>query len=143
MTAAALGENRHVLLAEDNQLNQRIAVGLLKKLGLSTDVVANGRQAVEAVKKKRYALILMDCQMPEMDGFEAAAIIRNRSASSPRVPICALTANAMEGDRERCLSAGMDDYIPKPISLDKLAEIVSRWIPGVTNAGAQAGRPAK
>ena len=143
LTAAALGESRHVLLAEDNPLNQRIAVGLLKKLGLSTDVVANGRQAVEAVKKKRYALILMDCQMPEMDGFEAAAMIRNRSASSPRIPICALTANAMEGDRERCLSAGMDDYIPKPISLDKLAEIVGRWIPGVANADAQAERPAK
>ncbi|HEX6895429.1 MAG TPA: ATP-binding protein [Bryobacteraceae bacterium] len=143
LTAAALGESRHVLLAEDNPLNQRIAVGLLKKLGLSIDVVANGRQAVEAVKKKRYALILMDCQMPEMDGFEAAAMIRNRSASSPRTPICALTANAMEGDRERCLSAGMDDYIPKPISLDKLAEIVSRWIPGVANASAQTGLPAK
>ncbi len=132
LTAAVLGhsqQKQRVLLAEDNQVNQRITVRLLEKLGLAVDAVANGREAVDAASKKNYGLILMDCQMPEMDGFEATAVIRNRERNEQHTPICALTANAMEGDRERCLGAGMDDYIAKPISVEKLQEALERWIP--------------
>jgi CheY-like chemotaxis protein len=118
----------HVLLAEDNAINQRIAVRLLQKLGLVVDAVANGREAVEAVKEREYDLILMDCQMPGIDGFEATKIMRKLEPGTHRTPICALTANAMEGDRERCLAAGMDDYICKPVDLEKLRETVARWI---------------
>jgi signal transduction histidine kinase/ActR/RegA family two-component response regulator len=138
LTAAVLGQNHRVLLAEDNEINQRIALRLLQKLGVSADAVVNGREAVEAAGKKNYDLILMDCQMPEMDGFEASAVIRNREGKTRHTPICALTANAMEGDRERCLAAGMDDYISKPIGVDKLQETIDRWIHG---KGAPAATP--
>jgi PAS domain S-box-containing protein len=117
-----------VLLAEDNEINQRITIRLLQKLGLAADSVMNGREAVEALEKGRYDLVFMDCQMPNMDGFEATAIVRSREGSKHHTPICALTANAMEGDRERCLAAGMDDYISKPVALDKLQKAVNRWL---------------
>ena len=137
LTAAVLGHSQRVLLAEDNEVNQRITVRLLEKLGLAVDAVANGREAVDAVSKKNYGLILMDCQMPEMDGFEATAVIRNRERNNRHTPICALTANAMEGDRERCLAAGMDDYIAKPVSVEKLQEAIDRWIRRAGNPAAQ------
>jgi PAS domain S-box-containing protein len=125
-----------VLLAEDNEINQRITLRLLQKLGLTADVAVNGREAVEAFARKSYDLVLMDCQMPIMDGFEATAIIRSRESSERRTPICALTANAMAGDRERCLASGMDDYISKPVSIDKLQAAVERWLPSVVSASA-------
>ena len=142
LTAALRGQRPRVLLAEDNEINQRITVRLLEKMGLAVDAVTNGRQAVDAVSKKNYGLILMDCQMPEMDGFEATAVIRNRERNERHTPICALTANAMEGDRERCLAAGMDDYIAKPVSVEKLESAIGRWVRRAAGPDGQPASPA-
>ncbi|HEY9871155.1 MAG TPA: response regulator [Candidatus Obscuribacterales bacterium] len=121
---------RLVLVAEDNQVNQKVAALLLKDLGFVAHIVANGREAVEAASRTRYALILMDCQMPEMDGYEATRLIRKaESLTGVHTPIIALTAHAVEGDREKCLTAGMDDYVSKPVSKAKLKESLERWAP--------------
>ncbi len=122
-----VGRSR-ILVAEDNQINQQVAMGLLEQFGHHVDLVGNGREAVDAVLRLPYDLVFMDCQMPEMDGFEATAEIRRRERNGNRLPIVALTANAMQGDRERCYAAGMDDYVSKPISRDKLAEALARWL---------------
>jgi CheY-like chemotaxis protein len=123
-----------ILVAEDNLVNQEVARRLLARLGCTAHVVATGVEAVEASADGDYAAILMDCQMPELDGYEATAIIRQREEEagpgSTRVPIIALTASAMPGDRERCLAAGMNDYLAKPMTLDRLAEVLRRWLPG-------------
>ena len=116
-----------VLVAEDNVINQVLAVKMLQKLGCTPDVVANGREAVEAPQRADYDAIFMDCQMPEMDGYQATPEIRRVHGTGRWVPIIALTANAMEGDREKCLQAGMDDYLTKPFSLDALGEVLNRW----------------
>ena len=118
-----------VLLAEDNLVNQKVAMIMLKKLGLDADVVANGLEALDALVGVAYDLVLMDCQMPEMDGFEATHRIRERERGTRRIPIVAMTANAMVGDREQCLEAGMDDHIPKPVRIEELKRILARWLP--------------
>ncbi len=115
-----------ILLAEDTPANQEVAVKMLQKLGYRVDCVANGREAVNAVMAQRYDLVLMDCQMPEMDGFEATRVLR--SMNGDRMPIIALTANAMKGDREKCLGVGMDDYLTKPVKLHAMAAMLKRWL---------------
>jgi len=120
-------KRRAVLLAEDNIVNQKVAVRILQRLQVEVEVVRNGREAVQAAAARPFDLILMDCQMPEMDGFQATAAIRAAEFPPKRTPIIALTANAMQGDRERCFDAGMDDYLPKPVRSDELARILDKW----------------
>ncbi len=112
-------------MAEDNHINQRFASALLEKMGYQITVVENGRSAVEAVKEAEFDLILMDVQMPEMDGVEATAMIRKSETHGiPRIPIIALTAHAMEGDRKKFLAAGMDGYVSKPINREALEKAI-------------------
>ena len=118
-----------VLLVEDNIVNQTVTKGMLQRLGLSVDTAADGRQALQLHANQAYELILMDCQMPTMDGFETTRRVRQQEQLSGRhTPVVALTANAMEGDRERCLAAGMDDYLAKPISREALFHCIQRWL---------------
>jgi CheY-like chemotaxis protein len=121
----------HVLLAEDNVVNQKVAAGMLQRLGYPTDVASNGREAIEKAALRRYDLVFMDCQMPEMDGYDASVELRRREGGVRRLAIIALTADAREGTRERCIKAGMDDYIVKPVRLDDLRQAIEKWAPGL------------
>ncbi len=128
-TPPSAAQPRRVLLAEDNVVNQKLALRLLTKLGYEADVAGTGREVLEALAQKSYPLILMDCQMPEMDGFEATQQIRiNDEQTGGHTIIVALTAHAIKGDRERCLEAGMDDYLTKPIDRDALQQMLEKWI---------------
>ena len=134
------GRRLRVLLAEDNPVNQKLAVGILAKRGHSVRVAQNGREAVEAVEEQPFDLVLMDVHMPEMGGFEATGLIRQRErAHGGRLPIVAVTARAMTGDRERCLEAGMDDYLTKPMKVKALLEIIDRL---VVNGSVAEAEPA-
>jgi CheY-like chemotaxis protein len=118
-----------VLVVEDNRLNQMVVVLLLDRLGMSSQVVQNGQDAVDAVKRQRFSIILMDCHMPEMDGFEATRAIRRfEAASASYTPIIAVTALTNPGDRQSCMEAGMDDYIAKPIEKDLLKAKIEHWL---------------
>jgi CheY-like chemotaxis protein len=123
-----------VLVAEDNAVNQTVATMILHKLGCETVIARNGHEAVARVDAEEFDLILMDCEMPGMDGFEAAKEIRKRGDAKGQIPIIAATAQAMQGDRERCLTAGMNDYLSKPIRRNDLEEALARWLPTAVTA---------
>ena len=119
----------HVLVAEDNLVNQRVAMRMLEKLGCRVDLVSNGQEAIERLSERDYDVVFMDCQMPVMDGYEATAAIRASNCAASKVPIVAMTAYALPGDRDRCLAAGMSDYIAKPIESVLLRDILARHLP--------------
>jgi two-component system sensor histidine kinase/response regulator len=131
-----------VLVVEDEELNAKLVCALLRKLGLATTHVRDGRAAVEMARGQAFSFILMDLQMPVLDGLGATACIREDEApSGRRTPIIALTANAMSGDRDRCVRAGMDDYLSKPISPRDLEAVVNRYAPAGAGSQAPDGRP--
>jgi signal transduction histidine kinase/CheY-like chemotaxis protein/HPt (histidine-containing phosphotransfer) domain-containing protein len=138
----SIGEIPHglrVLVAEDNEANQIVATLMLDRLGCHTDIVANGQAAIEAVAANTYDIVFMDCQMPVMDGFEATRLIRRIEGTSAHRTIIAMTANALQGEKERCLETGMDDYVAKPVVLEELEQVIRRW--GAADRGGQSGAP--
>jgi two-component system sensor histidine kinase/response regulator len=137
--AGEISPAARVLIVEDNPVNRKVMLYMLQKLALQAESAGNGREALEALAKSRYDLVLMDCQMPELDGFETTAAIRRRerAAHAKRMPIIAMTANAMHGDREKCLAAGMDDYLTKPLELGDLESALKLWLPHTIFHGLQ------
>jgi CheY-like chemotaxis protein len=121
-----------LLLVEDDPVNQQVALRMIQRLGFQARMVANGRQALEKLAHTSFDIILMDCQMPEMDGYTATREIRRREGSAHHTTIVGLTAHALNGDREECLKSGMDDYVSKPVSLEDLAAILEKWIPAAS-----------
>ena len=143
VATSAQAEPKHILLVEDVPVNREVAIGMLELLGHWVDVAENGQEAVDAVARTTYDLVLMDCQMPTMDGFTASGAIREQerlAGHARRLPIIALTALAIEGDRQRCLAAGMDDYLAKPFTQGQLKDILSHWL-SQTNASSSQRDP--
>ncbi len=132
----------NVLVAEDNATNQKLARAMLAALGLQSVVAVNGEVAVEMAASGKFDLILMDCQMPLMDGFAATAAIRALPDERSRIPILALTANALQGDEAQCLAAGMDGFLPKPVTLGQLSKALERWLRPAVAAPADTAAPA-
>jgi len=118
--------NRRILVVDDNVVNQKVALRQLQKLGVHADAVGNGLEAIDALDRIAYDLVLMDCQMPEMDGYEATRLLRTRGILTP---VIALTAGASDGDRDSCLRAGMNDFLPKPVREGELGTMIERWLP--------------
>ncbi|HEX4511393.1 MAG TPA: ATP-binding protein, partial [Burkholderiaceae bacterium] len=130
----AIGRSGRVLVVEDNDVNALVVRGMLEQMGVTTELAVNGQKALASMAQKAYALVLMDCQMPVLDGWEATRIWRAREArrhDAPRLPIVALTASAVAGERERCLEAGMDDYLSKPFTREALGKVVDHYLPPV------------
>jgi len=119
---------RQILVVEDNVVNQKVAVGQLRSLGYDADVVGSGAEAIEIISRQAYDLILLDCQMPDIDGYDVARTIRSMESGKPRIPIVAMTAHTMPGEREKCIAAGMDDYLAKPVSMQRLSSVLVRWV---------------
>jgi CheY-like chemotaxis protein len=117
-----------VLVAEDNAVNRLLVKRMFEKLGCRIDLACNGREAVEMARQLHYDVIFMDCFMPELDGYGAAREIRAQQQGAGRVPIIALTANAMADDRAKCIAAGMDDFLSKPVSVDDIRKVLQRWV---------------
>jgi two-component system, sensor histidine kinase and response regulator len=130
-----------VLVVEDNVLNQVVAVGILNRLGYDADVVDNGRDAVRAATRGTYGVVLMDCRLPGLDGYQATAEIRRHEAAGRHVPIIAMTASASDEDRQRCLAAGMDDYLAKPVLVGDVDAVLARWLRDQAPAAAAAPAP--
>ena len=147
--SAPAGSRGRILVVEDNAVNQLVAEGIVTKLGYQVDIVANGAEALVAIAASSYLAVLMDCHMPVMDGFEATRQIRTREAGARRIPIVAMTASVMDEDRERCLAAGMDDYVTKPVNIKTLDAMLEFWVFGEVPAdladrsgtGHPSGRP--
>ena len=129
-----------ILIAEDNPINQLVAVRILEKLGHNADVAVNGAEAIEMLKKQAYDIVFMDCQMPVMDGYEATRIIRSKDGTAVNRDsvVIAMTANALKGDREKCLQAGMNDYLPKPVTPTTVSDVLSSWIPIIQSKNSQS-----
>ncbi|HEU5158267.1 MAG TPA: response regulator [Streptosporangiaceae bacterium] len=132
-----------VLVVEDNEINQAVAVGFLNRLGYETDVASDGRQALDKIAKATYAAVLMDCQMPVMDGYDATTELRKREGFARHTPVIAMTAGALAENRDRCIAAGMDDFIPKPVSQDAVATVLCRWVPCGRETAGGAAEPAR
>jgi CheY-like chemotaxis protein len=128
-----------VLVAEDNPVNQVVAARMVHKCGFHVEIAENGREAARLVSEKRYSAVLMDCQMPVLDGYAATGEIRSGEAQGTHLPIIAMTAHSLDGDREKCLAAGMDDYLAKPLQLTTLKSTLEHWTPPHREAVASAG----
>ena len=134
--------NIRILVAEDNPVNQKLIRHMLEKLSCRVDMAADGRAALALAKEQQYDVIFMDCSMPEMDGYEATAELRRQQQGARRVPIIALTANAMGEDRAKCLEAGMDDYLSKPVRIEDVLEALRRWTMAEGESGAARSKAA-